>query len=231
MTSTTNQTGSGNPTQPPRPSRPGQRALRKGRVSLPGQAYVLTTVTHQRRALFADLYLGRKVVAAMRRVQEQGWARTLAFVVMPDHLHWLFVLGDTTLGKVAQAVKGGSARAMSGRVTAPVWQRGYFDHAVRGDEDLRVMARYVVANPLRAGLVERRRNMPYGMRCGWTIPRRLRCCRSGFSRERHRPVPEHWTPLSTRPHHKHAPRRSGFSREQRRSIPERWTSFHAWNRG
>ncbi len=155
MTSTTNQTGSGNPTQPPRPSRPGQRALRKGRVSLPGQAYVLTTVTHQRRALFADLYLGRKVVAAMRRVQEQGWARTLAFVVMPDHLHWLFVLGDTTLGKVAQAVKGGSARAMSGRVTAPVWQRGYFDHAVRGDEDLRVMARYVVANPLRAGLVER----------------------------------------------------------------------------
>jgi REP element-mobilizing transposase RayT len=35
-----------------------------------------------------------------------------------------------------------------------VWQPGYHDHAVRQDEDLRAMARYVVANPVRAGLVK-----------------------------------------------------------------------------
>lgn len=37
----------------------------------------------------------------------------------------------------------------------PVWQAGYYDHAVRTDEDLVAVARYVVANPPRAGLVQR----------------------------------------------------------------------------
>ena len=34
-----------------------------------------------------------------------------------------------------------------------VWQSTYHDHGRRDDEDLRETARYVVANPLRAGLV------------------------------------------------------------------------------
>lgn len=42
---------------------------------------------------------------------------------------------------------------MLGR-NGPVWQRTYHDHALRREEDLRAAARYVVANPLRAGLAE-----------------------------------------------------------------------------
>jgi hypothetical protein len=34
----------------------------------------------------------------------------------------------------------------------PVWQRGYHDHAVRREEDIKSLARYVIANPVRAGL-------------------------------------------------------------------------------
>jgi REP element-mobilizing transposase RayT len=34
------------------------------------------------------------------------------------------------------------------------WQRGFYDYAIRQDEDLKKLARYIVANPLRAGLVE-----------------------------------------------------------------------------
>jgi len=33
-----------------------------------------------------------------------------------------------------------------------VWQRGFHDHAVRREENLRALARYIIANPLRAGL-------------------------------------------------------------------------------
>ncbi len=35
----------------------------------------------------------------------------------------------------------------------PIWQKSYFDRAIRKDEDLRTIARYIIANPLRAGLV------------------------------------------------------------------------------
>ena len=42
---------------------------------------------------------------------------------------------------------------LKGRVS-PVWQRGFYDHAIRREENLRNVARYIVANPLRAGLVQ-----------------------------------------------------------------------------
>lgn len=35
----------------------------------------------------------------------------------------------------------------------PLWQDGYHDHALRKEEDLQQVARYIVANPLRAKLV------------------------------------------------------------------------------
>jgi len=54
-------------------------------------------------------------------------------------------------------MKSRSARAVNHLLVrgGPVWQKGYYDHAVRCDEDLRRLARYMIANPLRAGLVER----------------------------------------------------------------------------
>ena len=41
-----------------------------------------------------------------------------------------------------------------------LWQRGFHDRALRREEDLVRMARYVVANPLRAGLVEKLGDYP-----------------------------------------------------------------------
>jgi REP element-mobilizing transposase RayT len=107
--------------------------------------------------LFDDLRLGRIVVDGLRRQDEARGASTLAFVVMPDHVHWLFVLGAcVTLPGVVSAVKGTTAwriNSARGAIGERVWQGGYFDHAVRRDEEALTIARYIVANPLRAGLV------------------------------------------------------------------------------
>jgi len=77
---------------------------------------------------------------------------TLAFVVMPDHVHWLVQLKDG--GGLGEAVRRFKAR-VSLALGCPVWQRGFHDHALRSDEDVVVAARYIVANPVRAGLVQR----------------------------------------------------------------------------
>jgi len=127
--------------------------LRKGRFSEPGRAYLVTAVTHGRERLFAGWRVGRVVARELAAAP----AETLAWVLMPDHLHWLLVLGEAALGSVVGALKSRSALAVNGRLgrQGPVWQKGYHDHAVRGEEDPRALARYVVANPVRAGLVER----------------------------------------------------------------------------
>ena len=82
--------------------------------------------------------------------------------MMPDHLHWLFVLGDeATLSTVVRLAKGRSSRWISAdRGISGLWQKGFHDRAARREEDLVSLARYVVANPLRAGLVERLGDYP-----------------------------------------------------------------------
>jgi REP element-mobilizing transposase RayT len=42
----------------------------------------------------------------------------------------------------------------------PRWQEGFHDHALRREEDLRDIARYIVLNPVRAGLVRNIREYP-----------------------------------------------------------------------
>lgn len=130
--------------------KPHAKNLRHGRFSESGQVYVITTATRDRRPLFQDFMAARALIWVMMNHERLGFATTLCFVVMPDHLHWMMQLGEgKCLGKTIQAMKSLTSK----RIGKPVFQKGYYDHAVRKEEDLKAMARYIVANPLRAGLV------------------------------------------------------------------------------
>lgn len=133
--------------------------LRRGRASLIGQVYHVTMTTHHRAPHFANFWSARHVVNAIRQSDNDGITETLAYVVMPDHLHWLFTLRSGTLSKAVARVKAQVTRT-SGAGT-PLWQRGFFDHALRSEESLADVARYIVANPLRAGLVTRLADYPH----------------------------------------------------------------------
>jgi len=124
--------------------------LRKGRVSLPGQAYHIVLTTRNRTPHFNTLAKGRPIVRQLLAINGEQRAETLCYSLMPDHLHWLMVLRRGELSEVVRLLKGRTSRAFG----APLWQGNYFDHALRPDEDIRALARYIVANPLRAGLVE-----------------------------------------------------------------------------
>ena len=137
--------------------RPHAHALRKGQVSEPGRVYLVTTVTQARLRIFQDFLAARVVINTLRWLHEHGHAQSCAFVLMPDHLHWLVQLGESaTLSMAVHSLKSHSAHAINrlyGRQAQPLWQPGFHDHAVRRNEDLRKLARYLAANPLRAGLV------------------------------------------------------------------------------
>jgi REP element-mobilizing transposase RayT len=142
---------------------PRSRDLRKGRYAQPGGIYRLTAVTDGRVPHFADWLIGRLLVGEFRRLHEAGLCDSLAYVVMPDHFHWLVSLnGQTSLSQLVRLMKGRSARQVNQGIGGQgrVWQAGFHDHALRKDEDLQAVARYIVANPLRAGLVTRLGDYP-----------------------------------------------------------------------
>jgi REP element-mobilizing transposase RayT len=132
--------------------------LRTGRYSEPGHIYLITTVTQDRTPWFADLCKARCLVRALMEAQDYGSGDTLAYVVMPDHLHWLLALGD----RCPLSTVVGTMKSLTGRrIGCRVWQTGFHDHALRREENVLSVARYVVANPLRAGLVKSLRDYPH----------------------------------------------------------------------
>ena len=88
----------------------------------------------------------------------------LAWTVMPDHLHLLVTLSHAEdLQGVVQKVKSNTARELKRHDLGlgQVWARAFHDRALRWDEDVRSVARYLVLNPVRAGLVSRVGDYPY----------------------------------------------------------------------
>lgn len=129
--------------------------LRTGRFSESGRIYLVTVVCKDRKPTFADFGCGRCAVRAMVMLQQS--ATTLCYVVMPDHVHWLLQLvDDEGLSSIVQRFKSYATKLVH-RYTdsqAKIWMPGFHDRALRREDNVIDAARYVVANPLRAGLVK-----------------------------------------------------------------------------
>ena len=138
--------------------------LRKNRASTPFHYYSVTTVSHQRKAIFNSIEVSQIITNNMNKLDNEQASKTICFVLMPDHIHWLFQLQDKLpLFRTIQYFKGRCAREI--KIITPdvhkIWQKGYFEHCVRDEKDLIKQARYIVANPLRAGLVKKIGDYPY----------------------------------------------------------------------
>jgi REP element-mobilizing transposase RayT len=130
--------------------------LRKNRVAIPGARYFVTAVTRDRKKGLACFLFWAKLLELASRDE----ADILAMVAMPDHLHGLFVLPDESLpGDVVRRLKGPLLPTL--RSLKLGWQKNYFEHRLRPEEEAEPYLRYMMANPYRAGLVEQDEVWPY----------------------------------------------------------------------
>ncbi|SDT17529.1 REP-associated tyrosine transposase [Pseudomonas granadensis] len=144
------------------PDSPSSHRLRHGRYAECNRIYLLTTNTYRRIPVFRDFALGRLVAEQLQSAHDHGVVNSLAWVVMPDHFHWLVELQQGSLGDLMQKTKSLSTKAVnrSAGFKITLWQKGFHDRALRREEELVNVARYVVANPLRAGLVKKLADYP-----------------------------------------------------------------------
>ena len=142
--------------------------LTHGRHTQHGATYAVTVALLDRRPLFSSPALARIVGEQIHACDHEGASLTHAWVAMPDHIHWLFTLPNGTLSTCVCRFKSRSARAINQaqKTDGAVWQTGFYDHRLRDEEDLRLQARYIIANPIRAGLVADGRAYPH-WECRW----------------------------------------------------------------
>jgi len=91
-----------------------------------------------------------------RNVQGIWYARLV--LLMPDHVHLMLSFPGTQKRIQTIVSKWKEWTAKSLHIN---WHRDFFEHRLRKEESLREKADYILANPVRAGLVERTEDWPY----------------------------------------------------------------------
>jgi putative transposase len=131
--------------------------------------YFVTSRTWESRPLFQQIRVCEIFVETLFRYRNQGAHHLHAFVLMPEHFHLLLTpAADTTLERAVQYVKGGSAHRIGKELQLrfPVWQRGFSDHRIRGDDDYENHVRYIERNPVARRLVAQAGDYPWSSASG-----------------------------------------------------------------
>jgi putative transposase len=119
--------------------------------------YAVSTVAHQRRAIFARTANTQLLVDTLFRYRDQGRYALHGFAVMPDHLHLVISPArDQTLERCVQCVKGGFSFAVRQQFSGEIWQIGFYEHRIRDAEDFRNQLTYIAQNPERRNLKDYR---------------------------------------------------------------------------
>ncbi|MCP4346921.1 MAG: transposase [Desulfobacterales bacterium] len=100
-----------------------------------------------------------------------------AWVLLPDHMHCIWTLPeqDTDFSKRWSLIKSNFSKRAKAMLHNPewmnvsklkhrestIWQRRFWEHLIRDDEDYRIHMDYIHYNPVRHGLVNRVRDWPY----------------------------------------------------------------------
>ena len=141
---------------------------RRSSVRLPGfdyastGAYFVTACTEHRRPIFEIPEVSKLLVDVWETLPKRFPRVTLdEFIAMPDHIHGILWLDNSvknapTLSKVMDAYKSLTTvawlnynKARGTWCSKHLWQRGYYDHIIRNDQDLELTREYIRNNPLK----------------------------------------------------------------------------------
>jgi putative transposase len=79
--------------------------------------------------------------------------KTDAFCLMPNHIHGIILIGETggqgrpPLQKIIQGYKSVTTRMCFKYDYRIIWQRGYHEHIVRTESELKRIREYIINNP------------------------------------------------------------------------------------
>lgn len=142
------------------------------RERIPGATYFFTLTLADRRSrlLVDEITLLRQVyVEASKRMS----FKTIAICVLPDHLHtiWQLPEGDSDYSQRWALIKSQFSRGLPASPSVSVsklrrrekgiWQRRFWEHRIRDDDDLARHVDYIHYNPVKHGLVAQVRDWPY----------------------------------------------------------------------
>jgi putative transposase len=118
--------------------------------------YFVTIVVSGRRKLFLDHRLANVVIYRLHELRRRMQFQLYCYCLMPDHLHLLIGMGESgkTLGEICGAFKSLTTRDYWRWHEGRLWQRQFYDHIIRNEQDYFESFDYIRMNPVRKGLAQ-----------------------------------------------------------------------------
>ena len=113
--------------------------------------------------LFVDPNIVKLFTEILESVALKSGCIVPVYCFMPDHQHLILsgTDGDADLWKTIVAYKQRTGYWLAKHRPAISWQKDFYDHIIRSDENLATQIRYVLDNPVRKGLVASWHEYPY----------------------------------------------------------------------
>lgn len=138
------------------------------RSRMAGGTYFFTVVTHQRRKFLCDTENVNLLRDVNRRVKRRHPFKIDAIVLLPDHLHCIWTLpdGDRDFSKRWRLIKSYFTRGCDDRYKLnpsksrekkkeqTLWQRRFWEHKIRDEDDMIRHVEYIHYNPVKHGLTK-----------------------------------------------------------------------------
>ena len=126
----------------------------------PSKAHYFVTVCCKQRGKnqLSQPALANAILETVKHRNAQGIWNARLVLLMPDHVHLMLSFPGTQKRIQTIVSKWKEWTAKSLHIN---WHRDFFEHRLRKEESLVEKADYILANPVRAGLVERTEDWPY----------------------------------------------------------------------
>jgi putative transposase len=137
------------------------------RLHITGACYFFTVVTWRRKAIFTDDSRIQILRDALQKVKQSRPFQIDAMVVLPDHLHciWQMPDGDSDYSSRWREIKKAVSRqidpATNARKERLIWQRRFWEHTIRDENDWQRHMDYIHYNPVKHGLVQHPSHWPW----------------------------------------------------------------------
>jgi putative transposase len=135
-----------------------------------GGSYFFTVVTHHRQKILLNEDIRTALRASVNEVRQTMPFKVEAWVLLPDHLHCIWTLpeNDDNYSLRWLLIKRGvskqcksyfdekkQSKSRKSRHESTLWQRRFWEHHIRDEEDFERCMNYVHLNPVKHGYVKR----------------------------------------------------------------------------
>lgn len=136
----------------------------------PKEASISSVVTHKRQRFLLDEPIRLALRQSIQEVRKQWPFKVEAWVLLPDHIHciWTLPQDDDDFSIRWSLIKGGVSKrckeyenpkllskSRMARGESSLWQRRFWEHQIRDEEDFAQHMDYIHYNPVKHGYVEK----------------------------------------------------------------------------